>query len=387
MKYGLIGNPLSQSFSPELHALFGDPDYTLCELSDPAAFLQSRDFQGINVTVPHKRAVLPCLDELSPDARETGTVNTVVNRNGILFGDNTDLGGLLDLIAHAGIEVRNKKVLILGTGGTAHTAAVACRRLGAREISFVSRTNPAFLSYEQAGQSDADIVINATPRGMFPHEDDTPFALPPSVTGVVDAVYNPLRTDLVLAAQARGIPAEGGLYMLVSQAARSFALFHEFPYDPAQTETVYRTFLSQKENTVLIGLPGCGKPTYGKRLAEKTHRPFVDTDAFLGDIPALFSSVGEAGFRKKETEVVRSLSQKTGLVIATGGGTVLSDENVRLLKRNGRLLFLDRPADELVPTPDRPLADTKEKLLALARDRLPRYLEVCDETLRKDDFF
>ena len=386
MKYGLIGSPLSQSFSPELHALLGDPDYTLCEISDPAAFLKARDFCGVNVTIPYKQAVLSCLDELSPDARETGAVNTILNRGGTLYGDNTDLGGLLDLIAHTGIEVAGKHVLILGTGGTAHTAAVACKRLAAKKISFASRTNPACLTYDQAERSDAEVVINATPRGMFPFENDAPFALPASVTGVLDAVYHPLRTDLVLSAQTRGIKAAGGMYMLVSQAARSFALFHGISYDPAQTETVYRAFLSRKENTVLIGLPGCGKTTYGKRLAAETHRPFVDTDSLLGDIPALFASVGEEGFREKETEVVRALSRETGLVIATGGGTVLRDENVRLLKRNGRLLFLDRPVDELLPTPDRPLADTKEKLFALAKTRLPRYLEVCDETLKKEDF-
>jgi len=383
MKYGLIGFPLSHSFSPELHALLGNRDYALCpkKESELASFFASRDFLGINVTIPYKQTVLPFLDGLSAEAEETGAVNTVLNRDGKLIGYNTDYFALLDLVSHAGLSLTGKRVLILGTGGTSRTALAVCRALHAEEALRVSRTGREnALTYDEAKRYPAEILINTTPCGMFPRSFDTPVTLDgfPTVTGVLDVIYRPLRTSLVLSAKEKGIPAEGGLYMLVSQAVRSHALFFDTPYDPEQTKRVYQTVLSKKENIVLIGLPGAGKTSVGERLARKLSRPFFDTDRLIGDVPSLLQTEGEEAFRRKETEVLRFLANETGAVIATGGGAVLRDENVALLQKNGRLLFLDRPVNDLLPTADRPLSDTREKLNALAEARLPRYRAVCD---------
>ena len=396
MEYALIGERLGHSHSPWLHAQLGNDRYELCELAPDVLgdFLRARAFSGLNVTIPYKQAVIPWLDELEPSAAAIGAVNTVVNRNGRLIGCNTDLDGLLGLLAHAGLSLADKKLLILGTGGTAHTALAAARQLGAREAICVSRTaQPGAISYAEAlrEHTDAALLLNTTPVGMAPHTDAAPLDLTsfPRLEGVVDVIYNPLRTPLVQQAQALGIPACGGLYMLVRQAVCAAALFRGAPFAEDPTDALYRALLRRVENIVLIGMPTSGKTTVGRLLSEKTGLPFADTDEELvrragKPIPALFAEAGEAAFRDLETALLRELCATGGRILATGGGAILRAENLRLLRQNGRLFFLDRPLHELRPAPDRPLSGDRIRLRRLYVDRRAKYLSAADETLRID---
>ena len=277
MKCGLIGRKLGHSYSPRIHKVLADYDYHLWELEPEQleAFLHGRDFVGINVTIPYKQSVIPFLDEISDRAKTIGAVNTIVNRQGRLYGDNTDFFGMTALIGRLQLELSGKKVLILGTGGTSRTARAAALHLGAAEVYRLSRSGrEGAITYEQAAalHKDAACVINTTPCGMYPAVEDCPLDLDsfPYLEGVVDAVYNPLRTNLVLAAQKRGIAAEGGLYMLAAQAAYASALFRGCEATAAEIDLAYQTVRYQMENIVLIGMPSSGKTTVGRLLAEKT---------------------------------------------------------------------------------------------------------------------
>ena len=285
MKCGLIGRKLGHSYSPQIHKVLADYDYHLWELEPEQleAFLHGRDFVGINVTIPYKQSVIPFLDEISDRAKTIGAVNTIVNRQGRLYGDNTDFFGMTALIGRLQLELSGKKVLILGTGGTSRTARAAALHLGAAEVYRLSRSGrEGAITYEQAAalHKDAACVINTTPCGMYPAVEGCPLDLDsfPYLEGVVDAVYNPLRTNLVLAAQKRGIAAEGGLYMLAAQAAYASALFRGCEATAAEIDLAYQTVRYQMENIVLIGMPSSGKTTVGRLLAEKTGKVFVDTD-------------------------------------------------------------------------------------------------------------
>ena len=397
MEYGVIGEHLIHSFSKEIHGQLGDYPYELREIPQGAleAFMTERDFRAINVTIPYKQDVIPFLHEVEPAAAAIGAVNTVVNRDGLLYGYNTDFGGMVGLIERTGIDLKNKKVLILGTGGTSKTAEAVARHLGAASVQKVSRTEkPGALTYEQVLSShlDAQVLINTTPRGMFAQEGG--MALDPGLfsdlRGVIDAVYNPLRTEFVQKARSMGVPAAGGLYMLVRQAVLASEIFLGVRYPEEVTERVYRRIKSGKENIVLTGMPGSGKTTVGRLLAEKMGRPFLDTDALVeaktGMAPGkLIQSQGEAAFREAETEVIREISARTGCVIATGGGVVLRKENVDLLKRNGKICFLDRPVELLVPTGDRPLSATPEAIRKRYAERYPIYAATADTVIANCD--
>ena len=359
------------------------------------AFLREENFRGINVTIPYKQTVIPCLDEISETARAIGAVNTVVQRNGKLIGDNTDAAGMILLLRKIGAELSGKKVLILGTGGTSRTAKYVAESLGAASVIRVSRTaQEGTVTYEEAARDhrDAQILINTTPCGMYPNSGDCPVNLPdyPSLEAVADAIYNPLRTNLVLEARKCGIPAEGGLFMLTAQAVRAAELFRGTVYPAETAETIYRELLREKENMVLIGMPGSGKSTVSAALQKRTGRPLVDTDALIAEkagksIPEIFRENGEKVFRDLESEVITEVSAHGGQIIATGGGVVLRPENVQALKRNGRLILLERPAEELIPTADRPLADTQEKIDRLRQEREPVYRAAADCMVRITD--
>ena len=393
MKYGCIGEHLPHSFSKEIHAEIGSYAYELKELT-PAelpAFMAAKDFQGINVTIPYKQAVIPFLDHIDETAEAIGAVNTVVNRGGELWGYNTDLFGLTRLIRRAGLELSGRKVLILGTGGTSRTAAYAARQLGAGQILKVSRAAKAgAVSYDEAlkDHADAEIILNTTPCGMYPHPEAQPLSLKAfgSLRGVADVIYNPLRTRLILEARALGLPAEGGLYMLVAQAVRASELFLDTAYPEDLTDRVYARMLRRKENLVLIGMPGSGKTAAGRLLAEKTGLPFFDTDQLIVEkagkpITEIFRDAGEQAFRDLESEVIRDLSLRGGIIVSTGGGAVLRPENVTALKQNGRLFWLDREPEALIPTDDRPLADTADKMKRLYAERRPVYQSAADEII------
>ena len=393
LTYGCIGEHLPHSFSKEIHGQIGGYAYELKELTpeELPAFMAARSFHGINVTIPYKQAVIPFLDEIDETARAIGAVNTVVNRNGKLYGFNTDLDGLTRLIRRIGLDLSGKKVLIPGTGGTSRTAAFAAEQLGAREIRKISRTGrDGSLTYEEAlrDHTDAEIILNTTPCGMYPEPDAQPLPLEPfhRLEGVADVIYNPLRTRLVLDARGRGIPAEGGLYMLVAQAVRASEHFLDTVYPDGLTDRIYEQILRQKENIVLIGMPGSGKSAVGRILAEKTGRSLADTDQLITEkagkpIPDIFRENGEPAFRDLESEIIRALSKQGGQIISTGGGAVLRPENVTALRQNGRLFWLDRDPEALVPTDDRPLADTAEKMKQLYRVREPVYRAAADEII------
>ena len=390
LNYGCIGEHLPHSFSREIHGEIGTYAYDLKELTpeELPGFMTARGFMGINVTIPYKQAVIPFLDEISETARAIGAVNTIVNRNGKLYGYNTDLYGLTRLIRRIGLDLSGKKVLVLGTGGTSRTASYAAEKLGARVVYRVSRTSrEGSLSYEEVLQNhtDAEIILNTTPCGMFPKPAEQPLLLEPftRLEGVVDAIYNPLRSRLVLDARSRGIPAEGGLYMLVAQAVRASELFLDTSYPEDLTDRIYNRILRRKENLVLIGMPGSGKSSVGATLTETTGKPLADTDQFIvekagNSIPDIFREDGEPAFRDLESEVIRELSLQGGQIISTGGGAVLRPENVTVLRQNGRLFWLDRDPDSLVPTDDRPLADTVAKMKALYQEREPIYRASAD---------
>ena len=396
MRYGLIGERLGHSYSQEIHESIAPYRYELCELApnELDAFFAERTFAGINVTIPYKQTVIPYLDEISPTAARIGAVNTVVNSDGRLYGDNTDFVGMCELAKHAGVSMQGKKVLILGTGGTSKTACAVAERLGAREILRVSRrAGEDAVTYEEAAAShrDAQILIHTTPVGMFPNDSGCPLDLSafPDLEGVLDAVYHPLRTNLVLEAQARGIPAEGGLYMLVAQAVYASARFRGIEPDPTGIESVFRRIDGEKKNLVFIGMPTCGKTTVGRLLAAQTGKAFVDTDdeiaAKIGEpVPDYIRRVGEPAFRATEHEVVADVAQRSGCVIATGGGAILDPDNVRALARNGVLIFLDRSPEKLLAAPDRPLSSDPAKLAALYEKRYPLYRKAADITVPSD---
>ena len=396
MFYGLLGEHLPHSFSREIHREIGDYPYELCEVAPDQLdeFMRARNFRAINVTIPYKEKVIPYLKEISPAAERIGAVNTIVNRGGDLYGFNTDYLGLRALAEKAGIRFSGKKVLILGTGGTSKTALAVAKDGGAREVFRVSRSaREDALSYEDAFSlhADADILINTTPCGMFPNDDGKPVDLGhfPRLAGVLDVIYNPLRTELVLDAQSRGIPAKGGLYMLVAQGVAASDFFFDTRHTEEDVNAIYEKILSQKRIPVLIGMPSCGKTTVGARLANDLGWDFCDTDDLFaketGLSPADYiRQNGQDAFRDKESEIIALASRRTRTVVAVGGGAVLRDKNVRELKKNGWLVWLDRSCDLLLPTPDRPLSDTPEKLKALYLERRPVYLAAADYTLRSD---
>lgn len=394
MRYGLIGCPLGHSFSKELHEGLGRYEYELKELQpdELGPFLLARDFAGVNVTIPYKQAVIPYLDEISDRAKAIGAVNTIVNRNGRLYGDNTDFDGMRLALSRAGIAVKGKNALILGTGGTSNTAYAVLSALGARSIRKVSRTGKGgAISYAEAyaKHADAELIVNTTPVGMYPNDAETPIDLArfPKLSGVFDAIYRPLCTRLVLDAKARGLAAEGGLYMLTAQAARAAERFTGEAFPLSVIDRMYERTLKQKRNLVMIGMPGVGKTRVGTRLAELLHRPFFDSDRVITErigmpIPDYFAAHGEETFRTVEAEVIAELSRQSGIVLSTGGGAVLKRENVRALRSNGYLLFLDRPVDELKTSSDRPLSSDREKVRKLFETRYPIYLAAADRHIK-----
>ena len=393
MKCGLVGKKLGYSFSQEIHQKLGRYTYDLFELDEEGLkdFLEERSFGGINVTIPYKQTVIPYLDSISRRAERIGAVNTIVNRNGRLFGDNTDYGGMEALIRKTGIELTGKTVLIAGTGGTSRTAYAVAEDLGASRILKAGRTGrDGSLTYEEAYRTvpDAQILINTTPVGTDPDIDRIPVDLDrlPSLEGIVDVVYNPLSTRLVREGRKRGIRSEGGLYMLTAQAVIAAEAFTGEAFGTEVIDRIYREILSEKRNIVLIGMPGSGKSTVGRILSERLGRAFLDTDAEIEKqegtaIADIFRTFGEPAFRDMESLVIRSLSGAGGRILSTGGGAVLREANTDRLRANGILVFLDRSPDSLRPSGKRPLADTEDKILKLYRDRLPIYKAAADLTV------
>lgn len=392
MVYGLLGRTLRHSYSPQIHALLGDYEYRLFEVEpqDLEAFLKKREFGGINVTIPYKKDVLPYLSGVSDNAKRIGAVNTIiVKEDGGLYGDNTDYDGFLCLVQKSGFQVKGKKALVLGTGGASLPISAVLSDLGAREVVFISRSGEN--NYQNLSRhADADLIVNTTPVGMYPNNLKAPLSLSefPNLSGVLDIVYNPQKTKLILDAERLGIPAYSGLLMLVAQGKRAAELFlgHDIP--DSETDRIFKKLSTEMQNIVLVGMPGCGKTTVGKALAEQLNRPFFDADEEIlkrtgKSAEAWIEACGEAVFRQKETEVLESLCKQSGTVIATGGGAVTVPENADILRQNSIVFFINRDVSAL-PVEGRPLSKATA-LSEMYEVRLPLYRGVCDYEIAADD--
>ena len=387
MEYGLIGAKLGHSYSVPIHARLGGYDYRLYEMTEDEAraHLAARDFKGLNVTIPYKKLALEYCDVLSDAARAIGSVNTLLVRpDGSLYGDNTDIGGFLSMAARAGVTLADRKVIILGSGGTSLTARAACRLQGAREIVVISRQGPVDYDALYRDHADAQVLVNTTPVGMYPNNGASPADLSrlPHLEGVLDVIYNPDRTALILDAEARGLPCAGGLYMLVDQARRAAEVFTGKAIAPAATDDIFAELRAEALNLVLIGMPGSGKSSVGRALAEALDRPFVDCDAEIArragmSIPEIFETRGEAAFRDLEAQVLADVCREKGRVVASGGGAVLREDNVRAMRQNGRLILLERALDAL-SMDGRPLSKSLAALEAMWALRAPKYHGAMD---------
>ena len=391
-KFYLIGEHLSHSFSPQIHAMLGNDDYQLKELApdEVGEFVKHGDYTGMNVTIPYKQTVIPYLDELTPAAQKLGAVNTVTHRpDGTLLGDNTDYFGFCYALESAGIALSGKKVLILGTGGASKTAVAVAKDQGATEVVTVSRTGEVNYSNVYDLHGDAEVIINCTPVGMYPGSGVTPVELSrfPRLCGVADMIYNPARTVFLTEAQGLGIPFTNGLSMLVAQAAAGHERFTGQPVDTAQIDRIVRTFAKHSENIVLVGMPGCGKSTVGASLARLTKKTLVDVDAviesFTGkSIPEIFATQGEGYFRALEHKAIDEIGAVHGQIIATGGGAVTHPENRYPLMQNGIVVWLQRPLEQL-PTDGRPLSKAG-KPEEMYRIREPLYRAFSDFAILND---
>lgn len=395
MNYGCIGEHLAHSFSKEIHNKIESYDYELCEVPKDKLdeFMTKREFKAINVTIPYKQAVISHLYYIDDMAKEIGAVNTIVNRDGKLYGYNTDFMGMSALADKIGIDFEGKKVLVLGTGGTSKTAVAVAKSKGAKEVVKVSRhSGNNCVTYDEAKtlHGDCQIVINTTPCGMYPNNDGMPIDLNdyPNVEGVLDAVYNPLVTRLVCEASKKGIKAQCGLYMLVAQAVFAAEKFTGKTYDSKIIDNVYNEIFASKQNIVLVGMPGSGKTTVGKLLSSMTGRQFIDTDEMIakkhGEISEIFANQGENVFRDYETQAVKTASAICGQIIATGGGAILRQQNIDALKSNGKVFFIDRPLENLIPTDDRPLASNVEAIKKRYEERYDKYCNCADVIIKAD---
>lgn len=399
MKCGLLGRKLGHSYSPQIHQYLGSYPYDLFEKEpeEIAMFLRDGDFTGINVTIPYKKDVIPFLDELSPKAVKMGSVNTIIRRpDGTLFGHNTDYFGFHSMVLRSGITVPGKKVLVLGTGGTSNTAVKVLEDLGATVIT-VSRSGKN--NYQNLHQhKDAAVIVNTTPVGMYPNTGAAPVDLTifPKLEGVLDVIYNPARTQLLLDAEKLGLPHENGLWMLVAQAKEAAELFTGKSLPDSLIEDVYQKMSAKMQNIILIGMPGCGKSTIASLLAEKLGRISADADQKIEEIagktiPEIFAEDGEAVFREWETKVLSDLGKQSQLIIATGGGCVTQTRNYPLLHQNGSIFWITRDLDKLA-TDGRPLS-LAQNMADMYAVRKPLYQEftdhiidnngTCQDTVRK----
>lgn len=387
MEYGLIGEKLIHSYSPMIHALLADYSYELCPLPQEALqeFMLKKDFSGINVTIPYKKAVIPFCDRLSADAAQIQAVNTIVRESdGSLTGYNTDIDGFMAMLTSAGICPEGKKAVILGSGGTSQTAQIALRRMQAKEIVVISRTGENNYASLYAKHTDAQLLVNTTPVGMYPNNGQSPVDLNllPNIESVADVIYNPEKTALLLQAQELGMKTVSGLHMLVAQARKAAELFTNHSIDAAKDQQIVQKIKEQTLNLILIGMPGCGKTTIAASVAQALNRPFIDTDREIEkmagkSIPAIFSEDGEDAFRTLEEKVIGRVCAMQGAVIATGGGAVMRSANRRAMASNGRICMLLRPLDQLSKE-GRPLSKDADALEMLWNARKDLYTQTAD---------
>lgn len=390
MVCGLLGEKLSHSYSPQIHSLLGQYSYALFEKApeELESFLRSDSFHGLNVTIPYKKSAAALCDKLTPLAKELGSVNTIVKRpDGTLIGHNTDYFGFSYLLEYSKLSVANKKVLVLGSGGSGVTAVSVLKNAGANVI-VISRTGEN--NYKNLNlHADAAVIVNTTPVGMYPQNGVSPVDLDlfPNLEGVLDIIYNPARTKLLLDAEKRGLVALNGLRMLVAQAKESAEWFTNTKIDNCVIESIHRILKHQMENIVLIGMPGCGKSTIGQKLSEALGRKFTDADNYVEElvgrsIPDIFAESGEDVFRTFETAALKELGKQSSLVISTGGGCVTRSENYDFLHQNSTILWIQRDL-KLLPTDGRPLSQ-QNALTELYKARRPMYESFADNIIQND---
>lgn len=390
IKYGLLGKTLKHSYSKIIHEFLGNNEYKLLGLEKDEFYelFESRTFSAVNVTIPYKVDAYNLCDIISDEAKLVGSVNTVVNKNGKLYGYNTDYFGFVYMLKRAGISLKDKKVLILGSGGTSLTAQAVCRGEGAKEYTVISRNGEN--NYNNLDlHKDADIIINTTPVGMYPDNGRTPVDLGvfDSLSGVVDVIYNPITTALVARAKELGIPCTTGLPMLVAQAVKAHEYFFDVSLEEKIIEDILYKCIEKTLNVVFVGMPGCGKSSVGKEYAKIKGRSFLDTDTFVEQcgisIPDIFEKYGEQYFRDKETQGLQMLTALSEKVIATGGGAVLREDNVKLMKQNGIVVYLKRELSKLA-TDSRPLSrggsDRIKQLYEMRKDLYENAADVVIET-------
>ena len=391
MRCGLLGRKLGHSYSPHIHKALGSYSYTLIEREpqDLESFLRSGEFEGINVTIPYKKSVIPFCDQLSETARKLGAVNTIIRRSdGKLIGHNTDYFGFSAMVRQSGLKVSGKKVLVLGSGGASATAVAVLDAFGAGTV-VISRSGPD--NYDNLDRhSDAAIIVNTTPVGMYPNTGISPINLDlfPQLEGVLDVIYNPARTALLLDAEERGLVTMNGLWMLVAQAKESSEWFTGRLINDQAIRNIHDRLQAQMQNIILVGMPGCGKSTVGKLLSTQLEREFVDADKCIEQragisIPEIFNNYGESVFRKIESDVLRDLGMRSGLIIATGGGCVTKQENYRPLHQNGTIVWLHRNIEQL-PTDGRPLSISQD-LQRMYAMRKPLYEQFADIQVNNDN--
>ena len=391
MRFGLLGEKLGHSYSPELHAFFGDYDYELFEVApgDLEDFLRERDFQGLNVTIPYKTTVHDICEHLTEAAEAIGSVNTVVKQpDGTLLGDNTDAAGFEGMVWKSRVRVLGRKCLVLGSGGASLAVRYVLNKLGAGQVVVISRSGED--NYDNLDKhKDASVIVNTTPVGMYPKTGAAPVNLRdfPQCEGVLDIIYNPARTALIQQAEALGIPCLGGLYMLVEQARCASQVFTGKPLPAIRSKEAYSVMSRRKDNRILIGMPGSGKSTVGRILAERLGRSFVDCDTELEKRLGMTAGdyilkAGEEDFRAQETAILAQLGKESGLVIATGGGCVTRPENYPLLHQNGTIIFLERELSKL-PKKGRPLS-LRGNLQDMYAIRLPMYRRFADLIVPND---
>lgn len=390
MMYALIGEKLGHSYSPLIHSYFGIHDYKLFSMppSELESFFAKRNFKGISVTIPYKKSVIPYLDEISPEAEKIGSINTVVNRDGRLVGYNTDYFGFLYTADHAGIELTGKNILILGSGGACAAVKAACGDRGAASVKVVSRKGE--INYGNIYDlENTQVIINTTPVGMYPDNGERivdPGRFP-ACEGVIDLIYNPLYTGLLLDAGKLGIKTANGFPMLVAQAKYASDIFRGIRRDDSVIEEALKKALSVVSNLVLVGMPGCGKSTVGRSLSAMLCRKVLDTDAIIEkktghSIPWIFDKEGESSFRDTERAVIESVGKEKGYIISTGGGSVLDEKNVDALRQNGIVVFLERDLKKLA-IKGRPLSRSG-KLDEMYAARLPFYKKASDITVKNN---
>ena len=392
MKYGLIGEKLEHSFSKQIQTRIAelqnvkDYQYDFVELNKEqfVEFMKKKEFKGINVTLPYKKAVIPYIDVLDESAEKMGAVNTIVNRDGKLYGYNTDFGGFLYMVKAHNVHMEGKKVLLIGNGGASAAVQAVCKYEKAKDIIVVSRSaNNGAISYDEMYTShlDADIVVNTSPVGMYPNIANSPIDVSwfHKLECVLDVVYNPILTRLCFEAQELDIKRVIGLEMLIAQAKYSFEYFEDVKFDDSIIDEIKKEMLKDRCNIVLIGMPSAGKTTIGKMLQDKLGKTFVDLDDMIIEkagktIPEIFQESGETGFRAIETEVAIEASKMNNMIIATGGGAIKHKVNMDFLRLNGITIYIDRDVDKLISSdPNRPLSSSKQALQQMHKERQPLY--------------